>query len=473
VPELGPAALASAPIAVWIEGEGGKASHTRDALAAGTIAPSAVLGGSLHGALSRTRCEHVALLRAGDSPAALALERLGQAAALAPDAAVITCDDDVLDASGERNWPHFRPGPSPDRWLACDDSGPLLVVRRDRAEVVAAELRGGPAWRHELAIALAGPDGAVDLPEPPPLDASVVSRYAGGSAVEWAGAARRVRRPIVGEPSVEVVICFRDQAELLARCVVSLLGRTNYARLSVALVDNGSRTPETADLIRGLERRPGVRVLRDEREFNFAALNNAAARESTADVLVFLNNDTEIVDGAWVQTLLEEALRPEIGAVAPLLLYPDGAVQHAGAAIGLHAYAGHPFAGLMPDADTPFGSAAGGTRNWLAVTAACMMVERTKFEAIGSFDESFVVGGNDVELCLRLTAAGHRSLCVPHAVVKHDESRSRGAHIDPGDLVRSERRYGEFRTLGDPFYSPSLTLRSTGCELRLASEGAP
>jgi hypothetical protein len=99
-----------------------------------------------------------------------------------------------------------------------------------------------------------------------------------------------------------------------------------------------------------------------------------------------------------------------------------------------------------------------------------MMIQRSKFEAVGGFDETFVVAGNDVDLCLRLTAAGHRSLCVPHAVVVHDESRSRGGHIDPGDFVRSEQSYGDYRTVGDPFYNPSLTLKDTDCSVRLPSE---
>ena len=158
-------------------------------------------------------------------------------------------------------------------------------------------------------------------------------------------------------------------------------------------------------------------------------------------MLVFLNNDTEVVEADWAETLLEEALRPEVGAVAPMLLYPDGTVQHAGAALGLHGYAGHPFAGLAPGSTTPFGRADGGTRNWLAVTAACMMVQRSKFEAVGGFDESFVVAGNDVDLCLRLTAAGpSQPVRAARRSLVHDESRSRGAHIDPADFVRSEQQ---------------------------------
>ncbi len=489
VPVIGSEASVAAPFAAWIEGDGDGAIRTRDALASGSQPPVAILEGSLGAALAATRCRHVALLRAGDVPAPLALERLGQAVELASDASVITCDEDWLDPAGRRVAPHFRPGPSPDRWLACDDSGSLLVVRRETASRLVGDLAGGASWRHELALALAGPRGEHHAHVPlllchrdghegeiPPLDPPAVTRLLrswGQDASAQLGLVdpRRVRRPLAVEPTVEVVICFRDKAALLARCLDSVLSRTSYDRLTVALVDNGSIERETIELLGELVGEARVRVLRDERPFNFAALNNAAAAGSRAEVLVFVNNDTEVVEPGWLETLLEEAVRPEVGAVAPLLLYPDGTVQHAGAALGLHGYAGHPFAGLAPGAITPFGRADGGTRNWLAVTAACLMIERAKFEAVGGFDESFVVAGNDVELCLRLTAAGYRSLCVASARLMHDESLSRGAHIDPGDFVRSEQSYGEFRTVGDPFYNPNLTLRDTHCGVRLPGEG--
>jgi GT2 family glycosyltransferase len=491
-PVLGDAGMRPLPLAVWIDGErdGDAATRTRTALQAGTVAPSVLLDGPLQAALAGTRSERVVLVRAGDEPAPLALERLGQAAALASDAAIITCDDDELSPTGERHSPRFAPGPSPDHWLACDDSGPLLVVERQRAAAGLSKLAGGEAWRHELALVLAGPGGddhahvpmllchrGSGAPVPPPLTPSAVARalaaWEPGARVEQAGAVRRIRRAPAREPSVEVIVCFRDRPELLARCLVSILARTDYERLQLALVDNGSVTPETAALVTGLARQPRVRMLRDPRPFNFAALNNAAAESSHAEVLVFLNNDTEVIDGGWVAALLEEALRPDVGAVAPLLLFPDGTVQHAGAALGLHGYAGHPFAGLRPDDETAFGWAAGGTRNWLAVTAACMMVERAKFIAAGGFDDAFVVAGNDVDLCLRLTSAGQRSLCVPHTSLVHDESRSRGAHIDPGDFAASEHSYGAFRTVGDPFYNPNLTLRATTCGVRQPGEELP
>jgi GT2 family glycosyltransferase len=486
-PLIGAPDLAPEPLAVWIDGDGLAAQRTRDALAQGTVAPSAVLGGDLPEALATSRADRVILIRAGDIPAPLAVERLGQAAALAGDAAVITCDDDALGEAGARRDPHFRPGPSPDRWLACEDSGTLLVIERARAAARLAARGSDPSDRHALALALAGPTSAAHAHVPlllchrrpsgaeqPPSSAGIeaaLREWEPGARLERRSDGHRVRRPLAGEPTVEVIVCFRDRPELTGRCVDSILSRTEYERMRVTLVDNGSVQPATASLLKRLSGDRRVSVVGDRRPFHFAALNNAAGARSAADVLVFLNNDTEVVDGDWLEPLLEEALRPEVGAVAPMLLYANGTVQHAGAALGLHGYAGHPFAGLAPDEETPFGRASQGTRNWLAVSAACMMVQRSKFAAIGGFDESFVVAGNDVDLCLRLTAAGHRSLCVPHVRLLHDESSSRGAHIDPGDFAASERSYGEFRTVGDPFYNPNLTLVRTDCSLRAPGEG--
>jgi GT2 family glycosyltransferase len=483
VPVVGDAATPPDAVAVWIDSAGGGDPQvTRASLAAQTVGPAAVLEGALDRALAETRAPWVLLLHAGDALAPPAVERFGQAGALAADAALITCDEDVLDPAGHRRDPSVRPGPSPDLLLERDVVGSTLCVRPLRALAVERDRRYG------LALRLAGPHGAGQAHVPALLchrtatgapseedDAALAGRVLaereGRARVQrTASGGRRVRYPLSAEPEVEVVVLFRDRPELLRRCCRSVLERSTYERLRLCLIDNGSVEAATAEVVAGLEGDPRVRVLRDPRPFNFAALCNAGAGGSSAEVLVFLNNDTEVLTPGWVEELLEHALREEAGAVAPLLTYPDDRVQHAGAALGMHGYAGHPFAGLRPDQATPFGTATDGTRNWLAVTAACLMVERRKFEAVGRFDERFVVAGNDVDLCLRLTGAGHRSLCVPHVRLLHDESRSRGSHIDPGDFARSEESYGAFRTVGDPFYNPSLTLTGTDCALRRPGE---
>jgi GT2 family glycosyltransferase len=490
-PLLGEPTLAPAPLAVAIVGEGDGRARTRASLDRQSHAPAAVLEGDDPAALLHAAdTAHVLLVEAGDTLAPLALERLGQALALAPDAHVLTCDHDRVDAKGRRSAPRLLPGPSPDLLLAHDASGAALCVERRAAlgALAAGTLEAG-AWRYDLALRLAGAGGERHAHAPglfvhrradaPAADADAELRAAARALasrdpqarVEPADdGARRVRRTLTRRPSVEAIVLFRDKPALLRRCVRSLLERSTYERLTVRLLDNGSVDPETAVLVAELARDPRVVAMADDGPFNFAALNNAALAASRAEVVVFLNNDTAVIDEDWVEGLLEEALRPDVGAVAPLLLYPDGSVQHAGAALGLHGYAGHPFASLRPREETPFGRASDGTRNWLAVTAACMMVERAKLDAVGRFDETFVVAGNDVDLCLRLTEAGHRSLCVPHVRLLHDESQSRGTHVDSGDFARSEARYGAFRTVGDPFYNPYLTLTRSTCELRPPGE---
>jgi len=491
-PVVGDCALRGPDLAVCIDPAGpGDAAATRASLERQTVRPAAVLDCAAEEALDATRAPWVVMVEAGDRLADYALERLGQAAVLAPDAAVITTDDDRVDRRGTRADPRCAPGPSPDALISSGLGGPPVAVAREAALDTGAA--AGPAWAFELLLRLAGPAGSGHAHVPlilvhrasrPDPDSGTL-RAAGeralaawgepGARVERAAAgARRVRRPVPGDPSVEVIVCFRDRPELLERSAGSLLERTTHERLAVRLVDNASSDPQTARLLERLSGDSRVSVQRDASPFNFAALNNRAASASHADFLVFLNSDTEVIEPEWIEGLLEEAARPEVGSVAPLLLRPDGRVQHAGAAIGLHGWAGHPFAGLAPDRSTAFGTAQDGTRNWLAVTAACLMVERGKWEAVGGFDEGFAVGGNDVDLGLRLTAVGQRSLCVPHVRVVHDESATRDpSAIPPGDFARSRERYGAYRTVGDPFYNPNLTLTDTDCGLRGAAELAP
>ena len=180
---------------------------------------------------------------------------------------------------------------------------------------------------------------------------------------------------------------------------------------------------------------------RDPRPFNFAALNNAAAAASEADYLLFLNNDTEVVTPTWIEDLLEEAQRPDVGAVAPLLLFPDGTVQHAGAVLGHARLRRTSLRRFAPDETIPFGArpTARATGSPLPPPACFSSDASSSRWAVST--SRFVVAGNDVDLCLRLTERRLRSLFVPHVPLEHDESRSRGAHIDPGDFgARRELR---------------------------------
>jgi hypothetical protein len=252
-PLVGEVATAGTALEVCIDPTGGgDPEATRASVQRSTVMPAAVVEAPADEALANGRAEWLVIVKAGDRLAPLALERLGQAAALAPDAALVTCDEDHLDAAGERLDPIVRPGPSPDFLLARDLVGALVCVRREAAlEAGGLPPGGGAPGRYALALALAGPAGAGHAhaplilchrcgPLPGDDDAALAAaaqaelhaRGETAARVEVAGPGRRrVRRPVPGEPSVEVIVCFRDRPDLLRRCARSLLERTAWERL--------------------------------------------------------------------------------------------------------------------------------------------------------------------------------------------------------------------------------------------------
>lgn len=492
-PLVGEADSPATPITIGViaaPADADAVARTMTSIEAQTVAPDATLTGLVPDLLSRHARGPLLLVDAGDELAPLAVERFGQACLLAPDVAVLTCDEDTLDEANRRTAPLLRQGPSADGQLARGACEGTVLVRPERLSVGVTDVAN--LSRRLLATLAAGTDaighGHVPLfllhrsPQRPgagtgwdaPWSPEDAERALGAFGVVGGRAERteaglvRVRHALPNRlPSVEIVVLFRDKPELTERCARSVLDRSTYGGdLRLQLVDNGSTDPNVAPMLERLCADDRVVGVRDDQPFNYAALNNAAVRRSNADIVLLLNNDTEVLTASWIEEMLEHAQRPDVGAVGALLTYPDGTVQHAGAALGLHGYAGHPFAGRRPDEPTPFGAAADAPRNWLAVTAACLMVRRSAWDAVDGFDEGFVVAGNDVDLCLRLTAAGMRSLCLPHVVLLHDESKSRGSYVDPGDFAASERSYGDFRTVGDPFFHPALALGDSSIVLR-------
>jgi O-antigen biosynthesis protein len=245
----------------------------------------------------------------------------------------------------------------------------------------------------------------------------------------------------------------RDRLDLLDRCVTSLLDRTVYDKFRLVVVDNGSREPRTHRFFSQL--RSPHRVLRCDEDFNWSRLNNLAARNSDAPFLVFLNNDIEILDGTWLEALLEHSQRNEVGVVGAKLLYPDGRLQHAGVTLGIGGAAGHAFKGLREDDARAWLSDV--VRNCSAVTGACMMTRASVFREVGGFDEKLRVAFNDVDFCLRVREAGYRVVYTPNARLVHHESATRGTLHPREDDQLMRRRWRALLSECDPFYNPNLS----------------
>jgi len=277
-----------------------------------------------------------------------------------------------------------------------------------------------------------------------------------------------------GGERVCVIIPTRDRSDLLGPCIASLFGRTTYQNFELLVVDNGSREAATLELFAQWERREPerFRVLRDPSPFNYSRLNNEAARATGAAFLLLLNNDTEVIAPDWMEALLGQARRPQIGAAGALLLYPDGTVQHGGVVLGILGLAGHAHRYLAGSGPGYHGALELDT-NYLALTGACLMVERRKYLEVGGLDETLAVSYNDVDLCLKLRRVGYRNVFVPRARLYHYESKSRGGDDTPAKVARAmeevstiRRRWPQFAAR-DPYYNQNLSVDAEDFGLRL------
>jgi len=271
--------------------------------------------------------------------------------------------------------------------------------------------------------------------------------------------------PIIDAPEdvaeATIIIPTRDRLDLLRPCVDSILTQTD-GRYRIIIVDNGSQDPATLDYFTRLNAEVRVEFLSMPGPFNFSRLCNAAAARVASGVLVFLNNDTVVIQRDWLQKLIRPAQDHAVGAVGAKLIYPNGKVQHAGVIAGLGGQAGHFELGI-DSGDAGYFGRGHVTHRLSAVTGACLAVEAVKFHMIGGFDEvNLPIDLNDIDLCFRLLQRGYCTLYVPSAVLVHHESASRG-HIDNSeDAYSRERSYFRKRWLhimrADRHFSLALSL---------------
>jgi GT2 family glycosyltransferase len=283
---------------------------------------------------------------------------------------------------------------------------------------------------------------------------------------------RRLQNGTPGSPprrsdaSVSIIIPMRDKFELTRDCVESILSITRYPRtqIEIIVVDNGSERQDSIDYLKSGEAKGDFRVLRDTRPFNYARLNNFAAAEARNDILVFLNNDTIIIQADWLERLVAATADEDVGAVGVKLLYPDMTVQHAGVILGIQGVAAHAYLHRSADDPVEFGLA-NADREVAAVTGACLAMRRSVFERIRGFDETLAVAFNDVLLCINAFKHGYRNLILGTVRVVHLESKSRGFDdtAEKVALFRKEaiyaRSFANELFLNDPYYNPCLSLQ--------------
>ncbi len=443
------------------------------------------------------RAEWILAVRAGDILRADALQQFAWAAAAAPSTDLIYADHDFIGKDGERHSPAFKPDWNPDLFHTHNYLADPCVVRADACFRHQFERSAvlDEASRYELILRLAdsGPRAIQHIPqvlchrdtplEIPPTrgfaaQPSVLERHLSPAGVEvQAGplpATSRVLWPLPDPgPLVSLIVATRDQARLLEACVRSVQNETRYSHWELIVLDNQSVEPATHSFFEQLREDPRIRIISYPKPFNYSALQNFGVRYSRGGVLVFLNNDVEVLSHNWLEDLLRHVLRPDIGAVGARLLYSDGSIQHAGVVLGLGGVAGHVHR-FFPGESPGYCGRIQLTQELSAVTAACLAVRKTAFEAVGGFDERHLkVALNDVDLCLKLAAQGLRNIYEPAVLLFHHESLSRGPDDTPRKrriFVRERRkmvaRWKEKLTR-DPHYNDNLTLHAEDYSLRV------
>jgi O-antigen biosynthesis protein len=425
------------------------------------LSPSAMAAELLEG-LSDD--DFIAPIATGDTSPAYAVAVLAEAAQQDPAADIFYADQEVIDQDGRHRALKLRPDWSPIFYAAS----PFL--------------NGAEFLKVKMLKPFAGDMPALELLR---LPQSVAQRlFAEQPVVRHI---RRVMRTRCGAPTVRgdvqqghdmkraassaegaaspcatIIIPTKDRLDLIEHCLDSLRRKTVSQNVEVIVVDNGSIRDDSRRFFEELVRDSRFRVVARPGPFNFSKLCNEAAAEASASTLVFLNNDTEIIDAHWLEPLLYWAQRPDVGAAGAKLLYPDGRVQHAGVVLGIDGRAGHFERGLEPSDPGYFGRLCV-AHEVSAVTAACLAVDKRKFDAVGGFDAvNLPVELNDIDLCLRLSEHGWTSVCTSQSVLIHREAASRGTTLRPDETYRDEHRYFRARWMhrlrDDPFFHPALSL---------------
>lgn len=262
-------------------------------------------------------------------------------------------------------------------------------------------------------------------------------------------------------PLISLIILTKDKLNYLKNFIESIIDKSSYKNYEIIIVDNNSEKEETLEWFDKIQKQfANIKVITSNCKFNYSKLNNTGIAETAGDVLIFLNNDMEIISHDWMERLAGDALQTNVGIVGGLLLFKDYTIQHAGVVAGLSGWCGHVYRFQKPTTkSTPFISSLY-KREVLANTGACMCVSRKVLNDIGTFDERFEITDGDVEFSLRAIDNGYVSVFNPYVKLFHYEGKSRGNKVLESDLSLAEVVYKEYWASGDPYFNTNLSLYS-------------
>jgi len=420
---------------------------------------------------------------------------------------LIYSDEDKLEMNGKRTEPFFKPDWSPDLFLSINYLCHLVAIRKTLVDDVGWFRKGYEGSQdYDLLLRVTEktnniehiPDVLYSWRKIPGSTAAVYDNkgYADRNALKSLRDAVkrrnldavvtkglfpgsfRVKYNIKDNPMVSIIIPTKDKVHYLQRCILSILEKTTYDNYEIIIVDTGSKEKDTFNFYKILKTSPRIRFLHWKKDFNYSSVNNFGVKNAKGEFLLLLNNDTEVITSNWIENMLEHAQREKIGAVGVKLLYPNNTIQHAGVILGINGgegrgVAGHAFK-YFPAKVQGLPVLKDVIRNYSAVTAACLMIRKDKFNSVKGLNKEFRIAFNDVDFCLKLSKKGFYNLYTPYTELYHHES------ISVGTPDKGTRDVKEFRKeidlmwkrwekeiANDPFYNKNLSLSTEDFSIKI------
>ncbi|MBE0682585.1 MAG: glycosyltransferase [Anaerolineales bacterium] len=462
------------------------------------LADNLGIAGNTNAAIGLATGDFIGFLDHDDLLAPFALFEVVMALKQEPNADLLYSDEDKITMNGKKRFdPHFKTAYNRDLLRSINYITHLMVVRKTLGDKI-DWLKSGYEGAQDYDLTLRAveqaknivhipkvlyhwrywPSSTTNTPNTSPI-AKENANESGKKALKEhlercglngevedgpASTMYQVKYCITDSPLVSIIILNRDRSEYLHKCIVSIRNKSTYENYEIIVVENASREQQTFRLYAELKKDPVIKIIEYNKPFNYSRANNFAVDHAHGDVILFLNNDTEVISSNWLERMLEHTLRREVGAVGSKLYYPDNSIQHAGVILGIAGFAGY------PHKHSP-GNVAGYInrlrliQNYTAVTGACLMMRKAVFYEIGGFDEQVDLALSDIDLCLKAQSHEYLIVWTPYAELYHHESKTRGNEnsLEKKARLRKEmdyfkQKWAKFLLQGDPYYNPNLSL---------------
>ncbi len=451
------------------------------------------ISANTNAALTYAQADYVVLLDHDDTLRPFALFAVAECIRQHPDADLIYSDEDKIDEQERRCEPFYKPDWSPELMLCANMVTHLAVIRRELLQRIGGfnlAFDGAQDWDVFLRVS-EHTDAIYHIPQvlyhwrkTTRSTAQNIGHKPGITKKQCQLVIEHLKRigiqepkvyldtmdpihrthPIVqwqpqGEYTVSIIIPSKDQHKLLGYLLKTLFEKTAGVTHEVILVDTGSQQAATQAIYDTYLAQPNFKLVHYTEPFNFSRACNFGASFAQGNLLLFLNNDMEVINADWLQAMVQWFDLPQVGIVGSLLLYPDKRVQHAGVTIGLGGMAAHLFRAKSPDVFSPLG-AARWYRNLSAVTGACLLIRRDVFDTVGQFEEAYSLNYSDVDLCAKVTDAGYRVVYTPRSILIHHENITHGGAVPRQDFEVATERLRHRFIAEDPYFNPNLSYSS-------------